>query len=118
MSNLGQPSYCARMLIDSENGPSISQALTVMRCAPELRFKYVLKCDAKIENTAIPSTYTFIPDTFLMSVAPAASSSFFGTVVLAGVQMVTVRSPLPSVHGGISHFAANACVNTLLTPWF
>ena len=115
MSNLRQPSYCARMLIDSENGPTLSQALTVMRCGPELKVKYVLKCDAKIENTAIPSTYTFIPDTFLLSVAPAASSSFLGTVVLAGVQMVTVRSLMPSVHGGISHFAAKPSDNTLLT---
>ena len=49
-----------------------------------------------------------IAATLPLSVAPAATNILFGTVELfAGVQIVTVRLMLPSVHGGTSHLAAN-----------
>src|SRR4051812_22292426 len=89
-----------------------------MRCVPELNATYVLKCAAATVNTATPSIYTRIAETFTLSVAPAATSIFFGTVEFAsGVQIVTVRFVLLNVHGGMSHFAAKADLLSSGNDW-
>jgi hypothetical protein len=103
------------MFIVSEKWTYIIPGLNGDEVCAGLKFKYVLKCDARIENTAIPSTYTFNSRYVSAVGSTGCEQQLFGNGGACGVQMVTVRSLMPSVHGGISHFARKTSDNTLLT---